>query len=226
MTPDYITRRLTKTRGILFDLDNTLYPKDAGVFDRIRERISRYVADLTGLGPAEVRSLRSEHISRYGTTLAGIIKSHRVDPEQFLEYVHDIPVEEMLRPDPELTSFLASIDLPKLVFTNASLKHARRTLAVLGIDGHFEGICDLASSGYTGKPHRSAFNTAAQMLSLPLSDTVFIDDVTEYVEAGKRLGVLSVHVGTTENGSAHLGIEKVTDLARLFEEMPWYKKQF
>jgi FMN phosphatase YigB (HAD superfamily) len=93
----------------------------------------------------------------------------------------------------------------------------------LGIDGLFEGICDLATTGYVGKPHRSAFNDAAQMLSLPLSDTVFIDDVTEYVEAGKRFGVLAVHIGTGGNGSAHLQTERVTDLGRWFEGPKWFK---
>lgn len=224
MTQAYITRRLKKAGGILFDLDNTLYPKETGVFDRIRERISCFVADLTGLGPSETLQLRREYIGRYGTTLAGLINKYRVDPEQFLAYVHDIPVEEMIRPDPQLASFLASIKLPKLVFTNASINHARKTLRILGIDGLFEGICDLASTGYTGKPHRSAFNTAAQMLSQPLSSTIFIDDVTEYVEAGKRFGVLAVHVGTGDNGSAHLQAEKVTDLEGWFERTPWYEK--
>jgi putative hydrolase of the HAD superfamily len=223
MTRDYLLKRLTKTRGILFDLDNTLYPKETGVFERIRERISLFVADLTGLGPAEVLNLRRQYIERYGTTLGGLIRRHRVDPEHFLEYVHDLPVEEMLKPDPELTSFLTSIVLPKLVFTNASEKHARRTLDVLGIEGLFNGICDLASTGYVGKPHRSAFNRAAHMLSLPLSSTIFIDDVTEYVEAGKSFGALAVHIGTGGNGPAHLQVERVVDLAQRFEEMPWYK---
>jgi putative hydrolase of the HAD superfamily len=224
MTSAQISRRLTRARGILFDLDNTLYPRETGVFERIRERISLYVAELTGLGPSEVVMLRREYVGRYGTTLGGLMKKHHVDPEQFLDYVHDVPVEEMLVPDPDLAFFLETIELPKFIFTNASRKHARRTLDVLGIESFFEGICDLASTGYTGKPHRSAFYTAAQMLSQPLSHTIFLDDVTEYIEAAKRFGVLSVLIGTGDNGSGHLQAERVIDLAEKFREMPWYKK--
>jgi len=215
--------RLRKTRGILFDLDNTLYPKEMGVFDLIRERISQYVARLTGLGGEEVMALRRAYISRYGTTLGGLMDCHKVDPEGFLDFVHDIPVEEMLGPDPELSAFLQSIDLPMVIFTNASRKHAERVLKTIGIGGFFRGICDLEDTGYLGKPHREAYEKAAGFLSLPLDRTLFFDDVPLNIEAGRRFGALTVFVGPSQNGLGDLHAGRVTDLKGPFSAMPWYK---
>lgn len=219
----YLKVRLRKTRGILFDLDNTLYPREMGVFDLIRERISQYVARLTGLGGEEVMALRREYISRYGTTLGGLMNRHKVDPEGFLEFVHDFPVEEMLRPDPELSAFLQSIDLPMVIFTNASRKHAERVLKTIGIEGFFRGICDLEDTGYLGKPHREAYEKAAGFLSLPLDRTLFFDDVPLNIEAGRRFGALTVFVGPSQNGLGDLHAGRVTDLQGPFRAMPWYR---
>jgi len=225
MTPSELQARLTRSRGILFDLDNTLYPRERGVFDRIRERISEFVADLTGLGPTEVLSLRREYMARYGTTLGGLMAREKVDPEEFMEFVHDIPVEEMLSPDPELGSFLGSIELPMAVLTNASLRHAERVLEILGIERFFQGICDLEKTGFLGKPHREAYDVAAGMLSLSLSETVFLDDVPEYVAAGSRFGALTIYVGPPGNGTGHFHVNQVTDLAGDFREMPWFNSK-
>ncbi len=224
MKPSELHARLARSRGILFDLDNTLYPKERGVFDRIRERISAFVADLTGLGSDEVMMLRREYIARYGTTLGGLMAHEKVDPEEFMEYVHDIPVEEMLGPDPQLGSFLGSIELPMVVFTNASRRHAERVLGILGVESYFQGICDLEKTGFLGKPLREAFNEAAGMLSRPLSETVFLDDVPEYVAAGARFGALTIFVGPPGNGTGHFQVDRVMDLAEKFREMPWFKK--
>jgi putative hydrolase of the HAD superfamily len=222
MPPPHIYKRLAESRGILFDLDNTLYPKEKGVFDMIKERINDFVATRTGLGPEEVLSLRRCYIARYGTTLGGLMKHDNVDPDRFLEFVHDVPVEEMLEPDPELVSFLLSIELPKVIFTNASFRHAERVLGILGIKHFFEDICDLAKTGYLGKPHRRAFIAAARMLSQPLGETVFLDDVPEYVEAGARFGALTVHVGADEAGPGHFRAVRIVDLGKEFTNAPWF----
>ena len=222
MVPEEIFKRLRDSRGILFDLDNTLYPKDRGVFDKIRERISQFVAELTGLGPAEVLNLRRGYLDNYGTTLGGLMDRHGVDPEEFMEFVHDVPVEEMLHPEPELASFLESIELPMVILTNASLRHAERVLGILGVGRFFKGICDLERTGFLGKPHREAYEEAAGMLSQPLGEIIFFDDVPAYVEAGARFGALTVHVGPGGNGEGHFRVDRITDLAGPFREMPWY----
>jgi putative hydrolase of the HAD superfamily len=224
MISEEIFSRLRGSRGIIFDLDNTLYPRERGVFDRIRDRISLFVTDLTGLGPAEVLALRHRYIADYGTTLGGLMDRHGVDPVRFMDFVHDVPVEELLGPEPGLVSFLEAIDLPKVVLTNASRRHAERVLGVLGVKCCFQGICDLERTGFLGKPHRLAYEEAAGILSHPLEKTVFLDDVPAYVSAGASYGSLAVHVGQTCNGTGHIHVERITDLAPVFDGMPWWKK--
>jgi len=215
--------KLTKAEGILFDLDNTLYPREKGVFERINERINDFVREFTACEGGEVDVLRRRYKERYGTTLGGLMRHNAVDPDRYLEYVHDIPVEEILAPDEALTEFLGSIDLPMLVFTNGSRSHARRVLDSLGAASCFEGICDLTDSDYLGKPHRRAFERAAGLLGIGLEKAIFVDDLAVNVRAGKELCSFSVHVGPGEDGVGDLHVDKVSDLAAFFAAMPWFK---
>lgn len=216
--------RLKNAKGILFDLDNTLYSRELGVFDLINERINEYVRLNTGHRGDEVDAVRRDYKRRYGTTLGGLMRHESVDPDEYLQFVHDVPVEEMLRPDPALISFLGSIGLPMVIFTNGSHRHASRVLDVLGISPFFNGVCDLAATDYVGKPHRAAFETATRLLDCALDRTIFVDDLPVNVEAGSRYCTFSVHVGTGEDGVGHLHVDSVPDLEPVFAPMPWWRK--
>ncbi|MDF1535389.1 MAG: pyrimidine 5'-nucleotidase [bacterium] len=215
--------RLNRVRGILFDLDNTLYPREKGVFDRINERIDSYVARWTDRPGSEVSSLRREYIDRYGTTLGGLKRHHGVDPGEYMEYVHDVPVEEMLDPDEGLSRFLGAIELPKFIFTNASAAHAARVLAALGVGFHFEGIIDLADTGYLGKPDKQAFASAVGRLGAEPGETLFVDDIPANVQAARQLGILTAHVGEGGNGIGDFSAGKATELGELFAGTSWYR---
>jgi len=216
--------KLKTARGILFDLDNTLYPREKGVFKRINERIDDFVREFTRTEEGAVESLRKEYKERYGTTLGGLMRHHAVDPDQYLAYVHDVPVEEMLAPDASLAAFLGSIDLPMAIFTNASHSHALRVLDTLGVTQRFEGICDLAATNYLGKPHHEAFRSAASFLNVPLQETIFIDDLAVNVEAARSFGLLAVHVNGHGGGVGDIQVQGVMDLEPVFSKLPWYGK--
>ena len=109
---------------ILFDLDNTLYSAEQGVFSHIDRRINQYMVEVVGIPLDEVDDLRCKYWERYGVTMQGLMRHHRVDPEDYLSYVHDIEVAGLLRPDPELRQALQSLPLRRAVFTNSSLDHS------------------------------------------------------------------------------------------------------
>ena len=220
-----LMRKLESAKGILFDLDNTLYPQEKGVFTRINERINEYVRLKTGREDQEVDLLRREYQERYGTTLGGLMRHKAVNTEEYLDFVHDIPVEDLLEPDPALTNFLSSIKLPMVVFTNGTCRHAGRVLDAMGISFLFDGICDLEATAYIGKPHKEAFEAAVGFLDCPLEETIFIDDLPVNVEAGGAIGTLSIHVNGHGDGVGDIQVKSVMDLESIFSPMPWYREE-
>ncbi len=219
-----VNRRLASAKGILFDLDNTLYPSEKGVFDRINERINDYVREFTRCEEEAVDALRRDYKERYGTTLGGLMRHHSVDPDQYLAYVHDVPVDRILDPDASLTALLSSISLPMAIFTNGSSRHARRVLDALRVAPFFGGICDLADTDYLGKPHREAFDRAAGLLGVGLDETIFVDDLAVNVQAGSEYCSFAIHVGPGEDGVGDLHVDSVLDLEPVFSAMPWWGK--
>jgi putative hydrolase of the HAD superfamily len=216
-------RKLETAKGILFDLDNTLYPRERGVFDRINEKINEYVRLTTGREGQDVDILRREYLQRYGTTLGGLMRHEDVDVDEYLHYVHDVPVEDMLEPDAALISFLGSIELPMVIFTNGTRRHAGRVLDAMGVSPFFDGICDLEATAYLGKPHRGAFEAAVGLLDCRLKETIFIDDLPVNVEAGAAIGTLSIHVNGHTDGVGDMHVKSVMDLEPVFSQMPWYR---
>ena len=178
---------------------------------------------LTGRSGEEVRSLRRDYINRYGTTLGGLMYHHDVDPDEYMDYVHAVPVEEMLQADVELSVFLRAIELPKIIFTNASSTHAARVLTALGVRSHFDSIFDLADTGYHGKPGMEAFRAAVARLGSDPGEVLFVDDIPVNVQAARKLGILTAHVAGDGHGVGDLSVETVTELRTVVVGAGWYR---
>lgn len=214
--------RITNAEGILFDLDNTLYSREKGVFDRINDRINGFMIRLTGKSPEEVKAVRRNYIDSYGTTLRGLMTHHNVDPEMFLEDVHRVPLDGLLERDLGLRHMLSGIRLPKVIFTNATASHAVRVLNALGISDCFEDICDLESTGFFGKPHPQSYRTAALMTGSMMARTVFVDDLEVNVRGAIQCGMSAIKIGGPEPDAGHLAVERVQDLEHAFQGLPWF----
>jgi putative hydrolase of the HAD superfamily len=145
---------------LFFDLDDTIYPNTNGLWPAIRERMGEYMAERLGLPREQVQGLRRSYYETYGTTLRGLQAHHQVDADDFLAYVHDLPLERYLTPDPELRALLLSLPQPKWIFTNADEGHARRVLAVSNLSDCFDGIIDVRASRFACKPEPVAYQGA------------------------------------------------------------------
>ena len=95
-------------QAILFDLDNTLYPPERELFSLIDKRINRYMREVVGIPAGEVDGLRRRYWADYGVTLGGLIRHWGVDPEDYLEFVHDVDVAGRLQHDAALRLMLAA----------------------------------------------------------------------------------------------------------------------
>src|SRR5262245_20491382 len=116
-------------KAILFDLDNTLYTEESGIFNLIDKRMNEWLISRLHISPEEVNQFRNHYFMKYGTTLRGLMLHHDVNPHDFLHYVHDVPVHEFLTADEELRKMLGLITSRKIIFTNSDERHATRILS-------------------------------------------------------------------------------------------------
>lgn len=181
---------------ILFDLDETLYPSRSGLMAEIGRLMSRYMEERLGMSPTEVPTLREHYYRTYGTTMGGLQIHHGIDPEDYLAYVHDIPLEDYIGPNDKLDRVLAEIEAEKVVFTNASKEHARRVLKTLGIERHFSHIIDVRALGCISKPDPEAFRRALEILGAKGDECLIVDDRVLNLASAKELGMITVLVGS------------------------------
>lgn len=190
-----------RRRGLqyaLFDLDDTLYPKHVGVMRMVSQRINEYMFSRLGMNEETINSLRPRYWREYGTTMRGLMLEFHVNPDDYLAYVHDFPVEEFLKPNEELDQVLACLPWRKVIFTNSPREHAEQVLKALGVAYHFERIFDIRDSGYIGKPHRAAYQSLLQVLSVGANKCIAFDDSLPNLRTASELGMVTVLVGSTE----------------------------
>jgi len=184
---------------IFFDLDDTLYPSSTGLWAAIKERMNIYMRDMLQIPADEVPALREQYYKMYGTTLRGLQARHTVDVDDFLAFVHDVPLQDILTPNPLQREIIASLPQRKLVFTNADLHHAQRILAVLQLDDLFETIIDVNAVSPYCKPNPEAFAIAQELANEPdPRKCVMIDDLPRTTRAALEVGMASILYGTEE----------------------------
>jgi len=181
--------------AILFDLDNTLYAPERDLFSLIDMRINRFMEEVVAIRPAEVDGLRRHYWKAYGATLQGLIRHYGVDPEHYLEYVHDVDVTGRLLPDTELGRGLAGLPARRCVFTNGSRGHAERVLAALELSEHFEEIFDIRIASYQPKPCPDPYHGVLAALGLGAERCVMVEDSLDNLATAKQLGMTTVLVG-------------------------------
>jgi putative hydrolase of the HAD superfamily len=204
---------------LLFDLDNTLYPRSRGVVARIGQRINDYLHVRLGIPASEVDRLRRRLWAEYGTTLAGLSAERSVDEDEYLEYVHDVELADLLKPDPALGAMLERLPVRKVVFSNASRAHAERVLDLLRLEKRFEGVIGLEDLGYVPKPRAGAFRSALDRLGASAERCSLIDDLRANLAAAKRLGMRTIWVdeGESDRGDETIDhvVANVHDIERI-----------
>lgn len=178
----------------LFDLDNTLYPPEAEFMALIERRMTAFVARETGLAPEAALALQKRYLHEHGTTLAGLMAYHGVDPQRFLDEVHDVSLDG-LTPDPALDAALARLPGRRLVFTNGDARHAERVLNKLQIAARFEAVFHIASADYIPKPHPDAFARMTRAHAVDPRRTVFFEDSEKNLAPAAAIGMTTVLVG-------------------------------
>ncbi len=188
---DVIAEAFTGTQLWVFDLDNTLYPAECNLFAQIDQRMSTFIQDLLGLDPTGARKVQKELYYTHGTTLCGLMTDHGVDPEVFMDFVHDIDLAPVAH-TPELADAIAALEGKKFIFTNGSIRHAERIASKLGILGKFDGIFDIAAGGYIPKPKPEAFSRFLEFCGGNRCKSAMFEDLPHNLEAAHGLGMVTV----------------------------------
>jgi putative hydrolase of the HAD superfamily len=191
--PDTRLSAFEQTRLWIFDLDNTLYPAECNLFAQIDQRMSAFIAREFGLDAVEARTLQKQLYYKHGTTLAGLMAEHGVKPEDFLHFVHDIDLAP-IAPLPDLGEAIRQLDGRKFIFTNGSKDHAERVAGRLGVLDHFDGIFDIAASGYVPKPKPEAFERFLKFCAHDDCHAAMFEDLPHNLEAAHALGLTTVLV--------------------------------
>jgi len=209
----------------LFDLDNTLYPRSCGLWEEIGRRINLYMVERLGIDAAEVSGIRDKYLKSFGTTLNALRRFHSVDPDEFMNFVHDIPLRNFINPHPELDQLLGRMKLRKVIFTNADAKHARRVLRRLGIIHHFEFIIDIHMIEFINKPERRSYLKALEYVSLRPEECVLLEDLPVNILPARELGMTTILVSekTSFNG-AHYHIDNILELDSVDAMKPFLEK--
>ena len=199
--------RAMRFSTLFFDLDDTLYPSNTGLWKAIKERMNIYMRDRMGIPENEVPALREQYFKMYGTTLRGLQARHHVDAQDFLAFVHDLLLKDYLTPNPVLREVIASLPSRKLIFTNADIPHARRVLAALELDDLFDTIVDVNAVAPYCKPMPESFAIAQELADEPdPRKCVMIDDLPRTTRAALNVGMASLLYGTDEPTAEASGV--------------------
>lgn len=207
-------RSLADITDWIFDLDNTLYPARCNLFDQVDRRIGQFIEGRLGLDRVEARALQKRYFREHGTTLAGLMANHAVDPGAFLEFVHDIDVSPV-EPSPALDQALSRLPGRKFIFTNGSTAHADRVTGRLGVTHHFEGVFDIIAAGYRPKPDPETYDLLIRRHAITPLRAAMIEDLPRNLRPAAALGMTTVLVLTgaewAETDAAGDHIHHVTD---------------
>jgi len=205
---------------IFFDLDSTLYPESNGLWEAIRKRIDQFMLERMSFPPEEIPALRQKFFVEHGTTLRGLQFYHQVNPSEYLNFVHDLPLDDYLKPDIKLRNMLLSIPHRRWLFTNSDKDHANRVMSKLGIEDCFDGMIDVWKMDPHCKPKKEAYYLALDLTGISNPKVcALLDDSPNNLAPAKQMGFFTVLVG--KNGShpiADRNVEVIHDLPDVVPE--------
>jgi putative hydrolase of the HAD superfamily len=201
-------------KTILMDVDDTLYPRGTGPFALVSRMIDEYVMSWCRVGPEEGAALRRTYIASYGSTLGGLMRHHGVDPDHYLKFVHDVPVEELLAPDDRLGEALAGVRSELVVFSNGSRDYVERVLAALGVARYFGDLFTIEFMDYIPKPRDYPYKKVMELYGSAPSDFVLVDDRVPNTRTARALGMGTVLVGPGEEDGDGLIIPDIYAISR------------
>ena len=201
----------------VFDLDNTLYPPSFRLFDQIEVRMTNWVMRSLNVGRTEADRLRQHYWDKYGTTLAGLMREHDIDPGPYLTEVHDIDFS-VLTVDADLAAAIANLPGRRIVYTNGGADYAQKVLAARGLTGLFDAVYGIEHAGFLPKPEQAAFERVFALDGLTPARAAMFEDDHRNLRAPHDMGLRTVHVAEKPVTARHVH-HQTDDLARFLSRL-------
>jgi putative hydrolase of the HAD superfamily len=208
--PASVVPELSHIRDWIFDLDNCLYPASTGLFALIDERMKAYIQRLLDCDATEAHRVQKDHFHTHGTTLAGLMHSLEVDPHHFLEDVHDIPLDRIVRNE-RLSASLGRLPGRRFVFTNGDAPYAQRVLEAIGVHECFHDMQDIHASSYRPKPDSHGYELLCERFGIDPSAALLVDDMAQNLRPAKTLGMTTVWVDNGSERGSHGAEDRFID---------------
>jgi putative hydrolase of the HAD superfamily len=181
----------------LFDLDNTLYSGKTKVFEQIDKKMSKYISEKLNVTLEEAKKIQKSYFYEYNTTLNGLIKNHKINANEFLEYVHDIDID-FLEKDFDLAKEVKKLSGKKIIFTNGSRKHALNVTSKIGIDHLFDDIFDIMDSNLVPKPLIEPYKKLVKKHKIDPKLSVFVEDIARNLKPAYEMGMITIWIENNE----------------------------
>jgi len=181
----------------IFDLDNTLYSGKTRVFEQIDKRMSKYISGKLNVSIVEAKEIQKKYFYKYNTTLNGMLKNHKIDANEFLEFVHDIDID-FLKKDLTLSEELRKLEGKKIIFTNGSRKHALNVIQKIGIDQYFDDIFDIVDSDFIPKPAIEPYKKLVEKHKIDPKLCGFVEDIARNLKPAYEMGMKTVWIENDE----------------------------
>ena len=190
-------KELKSIKCWIFDLDNTLYSGKTRVFEQVDKKMSEYISKKLNVSTAEAKEIQKNYFHEYNTTLNGMIKNHKIDANEFLEYVHNIDID-FLKKDQMLSEELNKLDGKKIIFTNGSRKHALNVTKRIGIDQYFDDIFDIVDCEFVPKPAIQSYKKLVEKHKIDPKLCGFVEDIARNLKPAYELGMKTVWIENDE----------------------------
>ena len=181
----------------IFDLDNTLYSGKTRVFEQVDKKMSKYISEKLNISIDEAKKIQKNYFHEYNTTLNGMIKNHKIDANEFLEFVHDIDID-FLKKDLKLIEEFKRLDGKKFIFTNGSKKHALNVTRRIGIEQYFDDIFDIVESDFVPKPALKPYKKLVEKHKIDPKLCVFVEDIARNLKPAYEMGMKTVWIENDE----------------------------
>ena len=181
----------------LFDLDNTLYDGATKVFDQVDKKMSKFISNKLNVDIQEARKIQKSYFQEYNTTLNGMIKNHKINADEFLEFVHDVDLS-FLAKDEILGNQIKNLEGKKYIFTNGSREHAKNVTKKIGIDQLFDGIFDIRDCEFIPKPSKEPYLKLVENYKIEPQYCIFFEDIARNLKPAFEMGMKTVWIKNDE----------------------------